>query len=58
MVYKKIDIYAIGVNLFLIRNKILFVNDELNKFNYLIKKMMEPNPNKRFSILEIINYAS
>jgi len=56
--YKKIDIYAIGVNLFLIRNKILFVNDELNKFNYLIKKMMEPNPNKRFSILEIINYAS
>jgi serine/threonine protein kinase len=56
--YKKFDIYALGINLFLIRNKILFVNDEIDKFNYLIKKMMEPNPNKRFSILEIINYAS
>lgn len=56
--YKKFDIYALGVNLFLIRDKILFVNDEIDKFNYLIKKMTEPNLTKRFSILEIINYAS
>ena len=57
--YKKIDIYAIGVNLYLFRNKLIFNNEtELKEFNYLIKKMIEPNPINRFSISEIIKYAS
>jgi hypothetical protein len=57
--YKKIDIFAIGVNLYLLRNRIIFdSNDELKSFNYLIKKMIEPHHIKRFSILEVIKYAS
>lgn len=57
--YKKIDVFAIGVNLYLLRNKIIFDNDnELKSFNYLIKKMIEPHHIKRFSILEVIKYAS
>ena len=57
--YKKIDVFAIGVNLYLLRNRIIFdSNDELKSFNYLIKKMIEPHHIKRFSILEVIKYAS
>jgi len=57
--YKKIDVFAIGVNLYLLRNRIIFDNDnELKSFNYLIKKMIEPHHIKRFSILEVIKYAS
>lgn len=57
--YKKIDVFAIGVNLYLLRNRILFDNNnELKSFNYLIKKMIEPHHIKRFSILEVIKYAS
>jgi hypothetical protein len=57
--YSKIDVYAIGVNLYMIRDKIIFSNTkEYNDFNYLIKKMIEPNHKKRFSISEVIKYAS
>ena len=56
--YKKMDIFALGINLFQIRDKIQFANiDELKRFNYLVKKMIEPNPSKRFSIIEVIKYA-
>ena len=57
--YKKIDVFALGVNLYLLRSRIIFdSNDELKSFNYLIKKMIEPHHIKRFSILEVIKYAS
>lgn len=57
--YKKIDVFALGVNLYLLRNRIIFDNNnELKSFNYLIKKMIEPHHIKRFSILEVIKYAS
>jgi len=57
--YKKIDVFALGINLYLLRNKIIFNNNnELNSFNYLIKKMIEPHHIKRFSISEVIKYAS
>jgi len=57
--YKKLDVYSIGVNLYLIRDKIIFSNQkEIEEFDYLIKKMIEPNPINRFSISEIIKYAS
>ena len=57
--YSKIDIFSIGVNLYLIRDKIIFdTKKEYNDYNYLIKKMIEPNHKKRFSISEIIKYAS
>jgi hypothetical protein len=57
--YSKIDIFSIGVNLYLIRDKIIFdTTKEYDDYNYLIKKMIEPNHNKRFSISEIIKYAS
>lgn len=57
--YAKIDIFSIGVNLYLIRNKIIFNSPkEYDSFNYLIKKMLEPNHKKRFSIAEIIKYIS
>ena len=56
--YKKMDIFALGINLFQIRNKIQFANmNELKRYNYLVKKMIEPNPSKRFSIIEVIQYA-
>ena len=56
--YKKIDIFSLGINLLSIRDKINFAsNDELKRFNNLIKKMIEPNPLKRFSIKEVIKYA-
>ena len=29
----------------------------LDSYNYLVKKMIEPNPSKRFSIIEVIKYA-
>jgi hypothetical protein len=57
--YKKIDVFALGINLYLLRNRIVFDNNnELKSFNYLIKKMIEPHHIKRFSILEVIKYAS
>ena len=57
--YKKIDVFALGVNLYLLRNRIIFGNNnEIKSFNYLIKKMIEPHHIKRFSILEVIKYAS
>ena len=55
----KIDIFSIGVNLYLIRDKIIFdTTQELNTYNYLIKKMIEPNHKKRFSISDIIKYIN
>jgi hypothetical protein len=57
--YSKIDVFSIGVNLYLIRDKIIFGNTkDYDDFNYLIKKMIEPNHKKRFSISEVIKYAS
>lgn len=56
--YKKMDIFSLGINLLQIRDKIQFANtDEFKRFNYLVKKMIEPNPSKRFSIIEVIKYA-
>mgnify|MGYP001167879912 CR=1 FL=1 len=56
--YKKMDIFALGINFVQIRDKIHFADEkELERFNYLVKKMIEPNPSKRFSKKEIIKYA-
>lgn len=56
--YKKIDTFSLGINFSQIRDKIHFANGkELKRFNYLVKKMIEPNPSKRFSIIEVIKYA-
>ena len=45
-------------NTFVTEKVIFDNNNESKSFNYLIKKMIEPHHIKRFSILEVIKYAS
>jgi hypothetical protein len=54
---KKIDIYSLGVNLYIFRKCIKFNNkDELIKYNLLLKNMINMNVNKRYDVNDILNY--
>ena len=54
---KKIDIYSLGINFYIFRKCIKFNNkNELKKYNFLLKNMINMNFTKRFDVDEILKY--